>query len=332
MFLFSVNRNNRPRIPSSPFSNFYNVYYIYQLVFFSFHTLYFSEEVQLTSNTRGSLSTLSLHKAGSLNIEIKKDTRDSDITALAVNYDGKVLIADYHNKNIKSVSPDGTVELGLFLPEHPRAITFWNPITAIVAGAFDKKLYRIDTTDLKSMSLMRQYQLDYGVYDMTHFNGELAITCDSDPVCIRMITLDDMEVVKIKNLWTVDNVSGENLLSSPYGITTTTHNNTAIIVVTDCSTNTLNLLEAETGKVIRILDVPGKFPQGITTDKDGNVYVCYTATREICVWSSGFEESKILLSGDMLGEEPQNIVYNGVNNSLYVSYKSCNSIDCFQLK
>ena len=106
---------------------------------------------------------------------------------------------------------------------------------------------------------------------------------------------------------------------------TTTINDTAVIVVTDYLKDTLTLLGAETGRLLRTIDTEGKHPYGITVDNDDNVYVCFPDIHKICVWSNDFKENKILLSGDDLGVNPQRIVYNGVNDSLFVSSYYWNS-------
>lgn len=95
--------------------------------------------------------------------------------------------------------------------------------------------------------------------------------------------------------------------------------------------NTLTILDGNDGKLIRIINLHRKGPQGLTTDDDGNIYVCYSRTREISVWSPDLTQSSILLSGSDLQKCPQNILYNSVIDELIVSYFSSNTIDCFGL-
>ena len=57
-------------------------------------------------------------------------------------------------------------------------------------------------------------------------------------------------------LWPVcEDESERDLFSFPSGIATTTINGTVLIVVTDYWENTLTLLEEETGRLVRIIDV-----------------------------------------------------------------------------
>ena len=267
----------------------------------------------------------------SLPINIKaKD--DCYIRGMAVTNNGTILLADFNNSNIRSVSPDDKVLSVLSLSSRPVAITVLGTTTAVVA-AFDNTLYIINFTDNKTLSLRSESQLVYRIYAMVAYNGNLAVTRATSPETTQLITTDG------RVLWSVPrDTTGPNLFDSPFGITITTiTDTTAVVVVSDFEKNTLTLLEAQTGKFIRGIDVgEGKGPVGITTDSDGNVYVCYLYTDEIGVWSADLQESKILLSGgDQLGEGPCRIVYNAVNNSLYVSYSfvsgSGNTVDSFRL-
>ena len=303
---------------------------IYQWAFQSFNNLYFSPGEQASSSgIRSKISTISAKKTGSFDIEIIFDREDCYISSMTVTPKGVVLLADYRNKKVKSLPPDGNISF-LDLCTEPSAITVLDTTTAVVSGK-DMKLYRLDITDTTKLSVRHECQLEYYIMAMTNYNDNLVVTCVTDPMYTKMITLEGEEV------WsTSKDESGENLFSIPFGITTTTINDTAVIVATDNYKNTLTLLEAETGRFIRTIDVGQKGPVGITVDNDGNVYVCYYHTSEIGVWSNDFKESKIILvSRDALREYPKYIVYNGVNDSLYVSYgigsSKENTVDCFSL-
>ena len=250
---------------------------------------------------------------------------------MALTDNGTILLADIDNYNIKSVSPDNTVLSVLSLPSRPCAITVLDTTTAVVA-AINKNLYIINITDNKTLSLKSESKLDFRILAMVAYNGNLAITCDTRPATTKLITIDG------KVLWSVcRDTKGENLFYFPYGITITTiTDTTAVVVVSGHVKNTLTLLEAQTGTFIRSIDVgERKGPYGITTDSDGNVYVCYPSNNEIGVWSADFQESKILLSGDELGVCPRCIVYNAVHDSLYVYYHeyydTMNTVDSFRL-
>ena len=294
--------------------------------------IYFSAEERPTRKPRQNITNLSARKLRSIEIKVKDDKKACFIRGMALTNNGTILLADWENSNIKSVSPDSKVLSVLSLPSFPRAITVLDTTTA-VATAFDDYLYIINIIDNKALSLRSKSQLDYMICAMVTYNGNLAVTCDTSPVTTKLITIGG------RVLWSVcRDTTGPNLFDRPRGITITSiTDTTAAVVVSDKVNNTLTLLEAQTGTFIRSIDVgKKKWPWGITTDSDGNVYVCYLGENEIGVWSADFQESKILLSGeDQLGERPGCIVYNTVDDSLYVSYdnysRSRNTVDSFRL-
>ena len=264
-----------------------------------------------------------------MDVRYTDDKEDCErIWGIAVTSNGTLLLADVYNDNIRSVSPDTKVLSVLSLPAYPYDITILNSTTAVaVVGELINKLYIIDVSDPSSMSLREEIQLEYDVYAITNYRGNLIVTCNTDPRSTKMIDL------KGKVLWSVStDESGRELFSRPREVTTTVINNTATVIVTNWGKEILTLLKAETGSYIRTIDVKGKEPEGITVDRDGNIYVYYGRTKEICVWSNDFEESRILLSQEKLKVMPRAVAYSDVTDSLYVSYYRENTIDCFRLQ
>ena len=61
---------------------------------------------------------------------------------------------------------------------------------------------------------------------------------------------------------------------------------------------TITVLEADTGKLVKVCDVGGRQPQGLTVDDNGNVFVCYYPG-EIRVWSRNMEERSLTIHGKL---------------------------------
>ena len=79
-----------------------------------------------------------------------------------------------------------------------------------------------------------------------------------------------------------------------------------------------------------------KWPRGVTTGPSGNIYVCYSDTRELAVLTGDLAKERILLSQqDGLGNKPLAIVYDKSCGQLITSYNfdsvDANSIDVFDL-
>ena len=50
--------------------------------------------------------------------------------------------------------------------------------------------------------------------------------------------------------------------------------------MSDWGKQTITVLEADTGKLVKVCDVGGRTPRGLTVDDNGNVFVCYLPRRD----------------------------------------------------
>ena len=156
----------------------------------------FSTVGETTVKQTQDISQIVAEKSGCLDVSYEFDEEDCNITGIAVARNGILLLADFANSNIKSVTPDNKVLSVLTLPSKPGCITVLNSTTA-VAAAYNNKLYLINISDIASMSLREAVQLEYDVWAITNYRGNLVVTCQTDPCCTKMIDL------KGKELWTL---------------------------------------------------------------------------------------------------------------------------------
>ena len=90
------------------------------------------------------------------------------------------------------------------------------------------------------------------------------------------------------------------------------------VIVTDWEKRAITVLDVRSGNVIKVCDVKGKKPRGVTVDDYGNGYVCYS-TGEISVWSRDMAEKRCLVAGsDRLGY-PLAMIYDQRQSQLLVS-------------
>lgn len=127
------------------------------------------------------------------------------------------------------------------------------------------------------------------------------------------------------------NTKGQMIFENPFSVACNTVTNRETIIVTDWGKNTLTLLDATDGQLIKTVDVKGKGPHGITMDTYGNVYVCFFFSKEICVWSADLKQSKILLSSVNLKSKPRAVSCRSSTDSLLITYSDVNRVDCFKL-
>lgn len=106
-----------------------------------------------------------------------------------------------------------------------------------------------------------------------------------------------------QELWSIDSdQQGNKLFAKPRSAASNFINDTLRIIVTDWKKDTITLLDTRNGDLIEtcVVDVQGKSPHGLTMDEEGNVYICYFNTNEICIYSADLKKSRILLSSSDL--------------------------------
>ena len=250
------------------------------------------------------------------------DDHDYEIWGLAVTSNGTLLLADFGNSNIKSVSPDNGVLSVLKMPCSPHTVTVLDSTTA-VTSSFNKNLSIIDISDPTALTIKKKIQLRFSVIALAKYRSGLIVTCGTEPTSTKLIDLS------CKELWSITkDESGEDLFDYPCGIVLSEIDYEDTAVVIDYAMDTITLLSAENGRLMRVINLDKKRPFGITIDNDFNVYVVFKFSDEISVWSRDFTSNQILLSR----KYPQAIVYSEATDSLYISYAKSNEIDCFRLK
>ena len=76
----------------------------------------------------------------------------------------------------------------------------------------------------------------------------------------------------------------QQLFVIPKYIVTSKINDTETVIVLDRAMETLTLLNANNGSLLKSVDMKGKCPRGITVDNDGNIFVaCYTTDEYVFV-------------------------------------------------
>ena len=292
-----------------------------------FHLFFSSSTKQQPVTRRLDITQIKAEKSTSLDVKVDSDGYDWEFRGLAVTSNGTLLLADWANHTIKNVSPDNGVLSVLRMPYPPRTVAVLDSTTA-VTNSYNDILYIIDISDPTALTIKKEIQLRFPVLALAKYRSGLIVTCDTNPPSTKLIDLSG------KELWSITkDESGEELFDYPHVIVLSEIDNKDTAVVIDYFEDTITLLSAENGRLMRVIKVDEKGPSGITIDNDFNVCVVYRNSQEISVWSRDFKSNRILLSKkDLARRMPCAIVYSEVNDSLYISYTQCYKIDCFRLK
>ena len=93
-----------------------------------------------------------------------------------------------------------------------------------------------------------------------------------------------------QELWsTSTDDNGQKLFKTPYSVATDLYKDRQVVLVTDWGKETLTVLDAKNGGFIKAVDMKGMALHGITTDADGNIYLCQSKTSNIAVYSADLE-------------------------------------------
>ena len=291
-----------------------------------FHLFFSSSTKQQPVTRRLDITQIKAEKSTSLDVKVDSDDGDCDIRGLAVTSNGTLLLADGANNTIKNVSPDNGVLSVLKMPYSPDTVAVLDSSTA-VTSSYNKNLYIKDISDPTALTIKKTIQLSFSVYALAKYRSGLIVTCDTEPTSTKLIDFSG------KELWSITkDESEEDLFDLPVGVVLSDIDNEDTAVVIDEIKDTITLLDAENGRLMRVINLDKKKPYGITIDNDFNVYVVYGFSAEISVWSRDFKSNRILLSEKDFAMHPIAIVYSEVTDSLYFSYDTRNKIDCFRLK
>ena len=292
-----------------------------------FHLFFSSSTKQQPVTRRLDITQIKAEKSTSLDVKVDSDDYVWDFRGLAVTSNGTLLLADWVNDTIKNVSPDNGVLSVLKMPYSPDTVAVLDSSTAVISSD-SKNLYIIDISDPTALTIKKEIQLRFEVLALAKYRSGLIVTCYTKPASTKLIDFSG------KELWSITkDESEEDLFGYPCGIVLFEIDNEDTAVVIDNNESTITLLGAENGRLMRVINVDEKQPYRITIDNDCNVYVVYENSYEISVWSRDFKSNRILLSKkDLARRMPCAIVYSEVTDSLYISYRKRNEIDCFRLK
>ena len=273
------------------------------------------------------ISHIVARKMSHMNITSPKDNNKPQVGGLAVTDNGTLLVGDCNNRTLKVFSQDNTLLSSVPLSDGCGDVTVTEDDIAVV-NTGDKTLHFLDISNPPSPSVQRSVSLGYKVGGITTYKDRLVvITYTTLTPSVRMIDMNGKEV------WSVSKgPDNQQLFDAPLYIVTSKINDTETVIVSDRWKETLTLLNANNGSLLKIIDMKGKCPRGITVDNDGNIFVACYKTSEICVWSNDFTKSRTLISRKDLEGTPYCIAYSRSTDTLYIGcYAACDYIERLQL-
>ena len=272
------------------------------------------------SGARGghTVQPVKLMPLNKINVKIPDDKCDCGIWGIDITVDGNMLLIDIDNCKLKLFTPDGKLLSSLTPPAEPFGVAVINKSEATVSMV-NKQIGIIDIAESGHLALKRTIKTKQYVWGITAFNNNLIVTCDPSEERPRSVQMIDM---RGKVLWTATTDSrGKDLFDYARFLTTCSSDDGDTVIVTDRDKQTITVLDAGTGKVVKVCDVKGKEVRGVTVDDNEKVYACYRSG-EISVWSRGMQEETLLTPGSDYLKLPYSMAYNRRRSELVVTSAS----------
>ena len=259
------------------------------------------------------------------NLNVRCDDDDDNdktncfIDGLDVTQDGRILMVDGGNEKIKMLTADRQRLLQLQFNGMYVDITVYNNTTAVAAGYHNLLFIGISED---SLAMKKTVSVAFFIYAIQTCGNNLLVSCMDGYVCsVNLITTAG------EPLWSVsEHQTGHKLF---YYHDCIACYRDQCRVVTDCNKDRITVLDGDTGGVIKVITVEKKSPHGVTTDNNGNFYICYRDSDEIGIWNKDMTSSRVLVTTRRL---PQAVGYDSFRNQLIVSYPRSNEVECYNLK
>ena len=260
-----------------------------------------------SSSTGGPVCPGILTRLSETRVNISGDTSTCGISGLDVTVDGHLIVSDRSNSKVKLFSLNGELLSSLKLSERPRDVAVVDRSTAAVCMD-NRQIVILALGPGGQLSERKNIRLDRGVHGITVYNKNLILACGESVIMINM---------EGRILWSTDSRS-QQLFSEAEYLTVRSGSGPDTVLVSDWRKQTITVLKADTGKLVKVCHVGGGPPLGLTVDDNGNVFVCYLYPGEIRVWSRNMEERSLTIHGK-LEFDPWTIVYCRKRQQLIVT-------------
>ena len=246
-------------------------------------------------------------------VKISKDKKSPDIRGCAFMPDGKVLICDWNNGNLKQLDKSFTLQDSLGLPSWPCDISVVNETTAIITLPETKRLQYIEVTP--RLAAGRALQLDKKCFGVRVVGSDIYVTCHHGyPEGDGEVRILD----KSGNLRKRLGVKQDNtfMFTRPYDLTVSSRSDK--IYVSDAGQHTLTCLKTDGTVMFQYKDSELRGPNGVCVDDEDNAIVCgYSSDNIHIVTSDGKKHSVILTSKDGI-KGPGSVAYRQTDKTLIV--------------
>lgn len=263
-------------------------------------------------------------------IRAQCDQKCCSITGMCVLPDGKVILADEANENVKLFDSNGLFEAYVKLETEPWDVTAIEQYEAAVSCPASKNIHIILTYD--SLAITRTISLDKRCYGITYHSNEIYVAMENE---IRIITYEGKVSQKIcsesarKRLFTLPLSFPRTIFRSAKYVDLNTEQKNVKILVSDSSKNCVVSVSRH-GKILSMLKLGNEsVPYGVTFGNGNKFYVC-TSPNMLLAINSDEHGNRIKKVLEM--NATQAVHYHHISKSVWVSLKAFNFVMVYAVR
>lgn len=265
-------------------------------------------------------------KLDMLTVKTDEDKDDCCITGMCVTQEGCILMADCYNKAVKLFSQVGKYLSSCRLPGEPWDIALTGNNEAAVTLWDNQKTIELLHFTERSLQLKTSIRLKYRVCGIAAVDDLICVTCDDTIPSVKLIRKDGQVQ------WTQSFDSrGNKLFKSPGYIISDLKEEKVRVLVSDKEMHTITVIDARSGEINNVFSLSKTGPHGLAFDSIGNIFVGYSYSEGVCIYSADINEYKLLLSSEDKIKRPLAVVFNSLTNELLFSTWKSNTVERFKV-
>lgn len=253
---------------------------------------------QRQTNKQNDITKIKAEKTSDLHLENDDDINWAFIDDIDVTRDGRICMVDTINDMFILITDDTLRMLSLQLSDDS-TLTIHSTSTAVVDGRH--KLLFIDISG-SELRLQETIDVDYDISRISSNGKHLFVLAYN------------------KNVYKINN-SGDIIWSFEGShwfcdIACTRDQDQCKVILSNFEKNTIFVIDADSGNVIKRHKLNGKLPVYVTSDDNGNIFVFIGKTKQIVVWDKNMtRRSRILTTIDFL---PRSLAFDASRKQLLV--------------
>lgn len=254
-----------------------------------------------------------------------------DITGSCVLEDGRIVLADMYNENLKVADSSFHLITQTKLSTEPWDLCAVSNEQIIVSLPREKKLqyFTISSTIHPAKKIGNTpYMKSTEYHGVAYHKDNLFVTCPKeDPPCVKIL---DMQGAELHQISATSQDQEESLFRDPLYIAV--RNDGKMLYVSDSGNQSIITVDLKKDGTNSVYEMPqANPPGGLTVQIDGDVYICGFKTNNIHVLNkNGFFEEEIIGSEGGLCN-PQSIAYAAKGKQLIVTMQKSDMVKVFQL-